>query len=123
MAISSLIGIAIGSDSSLRVAIGLRLGVPICGPHLCQHCVDEVDVFGRHGLSCKWSEGRLYRHSTMNLIIKQALSDAHVPSKLEPSGLFQSDERRPDSVSLIPWRVRKLLGLGCYLLRSFHSLL
>ena len=41
----------------------------------------------------------------MNLIIKQALSDAHVLSKLEPSGLFRSDERRPDGVSLTPWRV------------------
>ena len=36
-------------DSSLRVAIGLRLGVPICGPHLCKHCGDKVDVFGRRG--------------------------------------------------------------------------
>ena len=31
-------------------------------------------------------------------------------SKLEPSGLFRSDERRPDGVSLTPWRVGKLLA-------------
>ena len=33
-------------DDSLRIAVGLRLGAPICSPHLCHHCRAEVDVLG-----------------------------------------------------------------------------
>ncbi len=25
-------------DDSVRIAVGLRLGVPVCGPHSCHHC-------------------------------------------------------------------------------------
>ena len=72
-------------DDSLRIAVGLRLGVPICGPHLCHHCWDEVDVMGRHALSCRKSEGRHHRHAVVNDIIHRTLASAHVPSWLEPS--------------------------------------
>ena len=40
-------------DNTLRVSVGLSLGIPICGPHACQHCGCVVDTFGEHGLSCK----------------------------------------------------------------------
>ena len=36
----------------VRIAIGLRLGVPLCPPHRCSQCGSQVDEFGRHGLSC-----------------------------------------------------------------------
>ena len=38
----------------------------------------EVDVFGRHSLSCKKSEGRHFRHSALNDIVKRGLSAAHI---------------------------------------------
>ena len=60
--------------------MGLRLGAPTCGPHQCRHCSVEVDVFGRHSLSCKKSEGRHFRHSALNDIVKRGLSAAHIPS-------------------------------------------
>ena len=40
------------ADDSLRIAVGLRLGTPLCGPHQCCNRGEEVDITGRHGLSC-----------------------------------------------------------------------
>ena len=88
-------------DNALRVSVGLRLGIPIFGPHVCGNAVDSL---GRHGLSCKKSGDRHYRHSALNDIIKRALISVHVPCRLEPQGLFQSDGKRPDGASLVPWK-------------------
>ena len=38
-------------DDSVRIAVGLRLGTPLCVPHQCCNCGQEVDSLGRHGLS------------------------------------------------------------------------
>ena len=62
-----------------------------------------------HGLSCRWSEGRHHRHAAVNVIIHRALSSAKIPSLLEPSGLYCSDEKRPDGISVVPWKSGKLL--------------
>ena len=40
-------------DDTIRVAVGLRLGAPLCRPHTCQHCGAEVDSLATHGLSCR----------------------------------------------------------------------
>ena len=64
---------------------------------------------GRHGLSCRRSEGRHHRHAAMNSIIHHALTSARVPARLEPSGLLRRDGKRPDGVSVVPWRSGKLL--------------
>ena len=96
-------------DNTVRVAVGLRLGTAVCGPHSCQHCGAAVDALGRHALSCRWSEGRHQRHAAVNDIIKRSLSAAHVPSRLEPTGLLRSDGRRPDGASLAPWKSGCLL--------------
>ena len=42
-------------DSTVRVAVGLRLGTCVCGAHTCQHCDAEVSDLGRHSLRCKKS--------------------------------------------------------------------
>ena len=34
------------NDDSIRIAVGLYLGAPICSPHQCHHCGTEVDVMG-----------------------------------------------------------------------------
>jgi hypothetical protein len=52
---SSLIGMRL-DDSSLRIAVALRLGAPICAPHACI-CGGIVDSTGTHGLSCRKSAG------------------------------------------------------------------
>ena len=57
---SSSLGLRM-DDNTVRVAIGLRLGLPLCSPHTCRSCGDEVGANGLHGLSCRFSEGRHYR--------------------------------------------------------------
>ena len=96
-------------DSTVRVVVGLRLGTRICGAHTCQHCEAEVSGLGRHSLSCKKSVGRFQRHTVLNDIMKYTLSAAHVPSRLEPTGLLRSDGKRPDGVTLAPWKCGQLL--------------
>ena len=44
-------------DESIRVAVGLRLGINLCEPPECP-CGALVDARGTHGLSCKRSTGR-----------------------------------------------------------------
>ena len=44
----------------------------------------------------------------MNSIIHHALTSARVPARLEPSGLLRRDGKRPDGVSVVPWRSGKL---------------
>ena len=89
--------------------MGLRLGLPLCQSHTCQHCGAEVSQFATHGLSCRKSAGRHHRHSAVNDIIYRALVAAHVPSRLEPSGLYRSDGKRPDGVSIVPWKCGQLM--------------
>ena len=50
-------------DDSFRIAIGLCLGTPLCSPHVCHHCNEQVGILGRHGVSCRRSEGRHCRHA------------------------------------------------------------
>ena len=42
---------------TVRVAVGLCLGTPLCSPHTCCHCGSEVDALATHGLSCQRSQG------------------------------------------------------------------
>jgi hypothetical protein len=90
-------------DSSLRIAIALRLGAKICEPHQCG-CGEEVDASGTHGLSCRSSAGRMSRHAAVNDLIKRSLASAEVPSRLEPSSLCRNDGKRPDGITIIPWK-------------------
>jgi len=90
-------------DESLRIAPGLRLGVPIVVEHTCV-CGENVDVFGTHGLLCRCSGGRIPRHAAINETICCALVSGGVPAVLEPVGVCRDDGKRPDDMTLIPWR-------------------
>ena len=95
-------------DTSLRIAIALRLGAPVCVPHTCV-CGEAVDTSGTHGLSCRQSAGRHARHSAVNDLIKRALASADVPARLEPSTLSRDDGKRPDGLSTAPWKEGRCL--------------
>ena len=45
----------------------------------------------------------------MNNIIHCALIYAGMPVRLEPPGLLCSDGKRPDGVSMVPWRSEKFV--------------
>ena len=96
------------SNEAIRVAMGLRLGVSLCEPHLCK-CGSLVDADGSHGLSCTLSTGRFARHAALNDIVVRALSRAGFPALKEPPGLSRTDGKRPDGLTLIPWRAGRSL--------------
>ena len=95
-------------DVTLRIAVALRLGAPVCAPHTCI-CGATVDSSGVHGLSCRKSAGRHLRHSALNDLVKRALATAEVPSRLEPSSLSRSDGKRPDGITMMPWKQGRCL--------------
>ena len=39
----------------------------------------------------------------LNNIIHRSLASANIPSRMEPSGLYRADGKRPDGVTLVPW--------------------
>lgn len=89
-------------DTSLRIAVSLRLGATICAPHTCV-CGQQVDCSGTHGLACRKSAGRHVRHNAVNDLIKRALASANVPAMLEPNSLCRDDGKRPDGLTVLPW--------------------
>ena len=95
-------------DATLRIAIALRLGALVCAPHRCI-CGVDIDCSGVHGLSCSKLAGRHMRHSALNDLIKRALASAEVPSRLEPTSLSRSDGKRPDGLTLMPWKQGKCM--------------
>jgi len=77
-------------DTSLPIAVSLRLSATICAPHTCI-CGMQVDSSGVHGLAGRKSAGRHMRHNAVNDLIKRALASANVPSVLEPSSLVSPE--------------------------------
>ena len=94
----------------MRIAVGLRLGTPLCLLHQCTSCGDHIDSSGTHGLHCRRSAGHLPRHSALNDVVKRSLSSAEVPSILEPPDLIRLAGRLVDGVSVIPWQSRHPLA-------------
>ena len=70
---------------------------------------DVVDHTGTHGLRCRYSKGRHPRHATINEVIKRSLGSANIPCHLELTGLYRSDGKQPDGMSIIPWKRGKVL--------------
>jgi len=98
-------------NTSMRIAVPLLLGAPLCTPHDCI-CGMAVDSSGAHGLSCRKSAGRGVRDTAINSIVNTSLSSAEMPSRLEPRGLSRDDGKRPDGVTSMTWKNgRCLIGL------------
>ena len=69
-------------NNTFRISVGIRLGCDICIPHKCR-CGKQVERKGIHGLSCKFSAGRLPCHNEVNNIIWRTLQTVNIPAKLE----------------------------------------
>ena len=74
-----------------------------------------MDEQAIHGLSCIRSAGRQSRHAAINDVVKRALSSAQIPAMLEPTGLSRSDSKRPDGVTIAPWKSGRTACLGRFL--------
>ena len=97
-------------DTSLRIAVGLRLGLQIVTPHKCNGCNQLVDPWGRHGLSClKNVKGTHARHKKVNDMIQVAISVSGTPAETEPRDLDKEDGKQPDGWTLYPWTIGLLL--------------
>ncbi|KAI5632514.1 DM DNA binding domain-containing protein [Phthorimaea operculella] len=101
------IGTLLDGDS-LRVAVALRLGCDVCEKHLCI-CGSMVEANGHHALSCCRCSGRFPRHHALNDILRRALISANIPNVLEPPGLSRMDGKRPDGLTMVPWKKGKCL--------------
>ena len=95
---------------TVRIAVALRLGAPVCEPHVCRLCGRQVKLLGHHALSCQKSVGRFPRHAHLNDLVKRILSAAGIPSVLEPAGLDRGDGRRPDGLTTFPFSSGKCLA-------------
>ena len=100
-------------DQHFRISIGLRLGANICVEHAC-HCGKRVERDGLHCLPCTKGAGRFSRHATLNSLMKQTLGSLDLPSMLGPRGLYRTDGKRPDGVTMIPSKFFKTPGVGCH---------
>ena len=87
----SSVGLRMDNDV-VRIAVGLRLGLPLCHPHACSDCGAQINEFGSHGLSCRFSRGRHSRHASLNDIIKRSLATALIWSLLGCTELMASDQ-------------------------------
>jgi hypothetical protein len=55
-----------------------------------------VDTSGIQDLGCRKSADRLARHNAVNELIRGALLTAEIASRLEPTRLSYTDDKRPD---------------------------
>ena len=60
-------------------------------------------------MSCKHISGHLTRHNLHNDIVLRSLTRAKIPATREPAGLLRSNGKRPDGLTLIPWREGRCL--------------
>ena len=96
------------NDEQVRVVTGYRLGAQIFEKHICV-CGAQIDVQGYHTLSCRHIKSKHTRHSLMNETVMQALKSAFIPVQVEPPGLSRDDGKRPDGLTLVPWKCGKPL--------------
>ena len=86
MSISSY-GLRLDKDT-VRVGIGLRLGVNLCAPYTCP-CDNLVNALGTQELSCRWSTGGICRH---NIVLNNIVSEP-VPEVLASKNWSKSTKR------------------------------
>lgn len=96
-------------NATVRISAGLRLGAPVVRSHTCV-CGSTVTVDGHHGLSCRHGSGRHSRHDQINDLLYRAFASAGTLATREPQSLCTSTGKRPDGVTLIPWRRGRCLA-------------
>jgi len=94
-----------------RVAVGIRLALNLRVLHQCR-CGSQVDSLASTVLSVSEQQAETVKKYHLNDGISKSLASAGVPVSKEPSGLSRSDSKRPDGLTLIPWRARAGLSYG-----------
>ena len=107
-------------DEAVRINVALRLGKRVQQPHRCR-CGTITDALGHHSLSCHRNPGRLPRHAALNDVVYRALAAAGVVATLEPRGLDRGDGRRPDGITVFPFRRGRMLMWDATCVNTFCS--
>ena len=68
-----------------------------------------MDARGLHSFVCRTAPGRSARHHAFNDFVARCFASAGTPATKEPTGLFRTDEKRPDGLTLVPWQSGKSL--------------
>ena len=68
-----------------------------------------MDARGLHCFVGKRAPDRTSRHHALNDIVPRAFASTVIPAVKEPNGLTRIDGKRPDRLSLIPWKAGKPL--------------
>jgi len=96
-------------NATVRISAGLRLGAPVVRPHSCV-CGTTVTAAGHHGLSCRRGSGRHSRHNQINDLLCRAFTSSGTLSTREPHSLCTTGGKRPDGVTLVPWKRGRCLA-------------
>ena len=96
-------------NSTVRIAVGLRLGAPVVHQHVCI-CGAIVKADGHHGLSCRRGSGRHSRHNQINDAIHRAFISSGTLATREPHSLCTAIGKRPDGVTQVPWKRGRCLA-------------
>ena len=90
-------------------------------PYECQHILQDSNLnfhfkilnlhyaIVRIWVSCLSAEGKTTRHQMINDIILRSLSAAGVPSIKEPPDTSKLNGKRPDGITIVPWKLGKSL--------------
>ncbi len=70
--------------------------------------------YGTHGLSCRRSQDRYPRHTSLNAVVKRRLDSAKIRSWLKTNGLLRSDGKQPDGM-FGPMEVQSIISVGCHI--------
>ena len=109
------------NDTTLRIAMALRLDSSVSQPHHCDRCQAPAGTFGHNGLSCAHSAGRHPRHSAFNEIIRPSLLTACLQAVREPPSLDRHNGKWVDGMTQLPW-TRGNISYGCHMRRHNGTL-
>jgi len=84
-----------------------------------------VTAHGLHSFICKKAPSKTSRHHALNDLVTRAFASAAIPVAKEPQGLSMADGKRPDGLTMVPWREEKPLTwdvtVVCPLAESYIS--
>ena len=113
------LGTQLDADT-LTIAVALRIGAPLCKPHICR-CGVNINTFDLYNLAFRFSAGRLARRVELNVVVKMILQTSGVPCLLGPSGLSRDDGRKPVGNTLFAYKHWKALCWDCTCVDTFSS--
>jgi hypothetical protein len=98
-------------DETFRIAVCLRLGIPVSSSYKCVGCTKIIpENHTHHSLSCLSCPGKYQRHELVQDVVIKALSSIGYGVNTQPSNLIPGDHAlRPDGQTLTPWEGGKCL--------------